>query len=293
MEVQRGVAATLRFPEADGDAVTLSDPKVTVVRDSDGATIVDAGIAQSQESGAFFTFDLKGPEIPEVDLLRVTWVDEASSIEQHVEVVGGFACSIQEIKESIDEEAKDTPTDEKIAQQRERATRDIEAACWDAFRHRYARETLNGDNSGVLILNHRRVVKTLSLSVDGEALTPIEIGELSITGIGLQRNFPQWPGGWPRGAGWPEGTNNVEITYVYGHENYPSAANPVCELATDYLIKHPTDAERRATSYTDSEGRQYRMVTAGEPGRYGSQGRRFNIPSVNAFVEANESQRLL
>ncbi len=36
MEVQKGIAATLRFPEVDADPVSLSAPTVTVVRDSDG-----------------------------------------------------------------------------------------------------------------------------------------------------------------------------------------------------------------------------------------------------------------
>lgn len=285
MEVQRGIAAALRFPEADGDPVSLSAPTVTVVRDSDGTTVVDKGATEGHETGAYFTHDLKGTDIPEVDLLKVTWADANSSIEQLVEVVGGFACSIKLIKKKLDEDeetlTKEYPDDE-IVLQRERATRDIEAACWDGFRHRYAKETLSGDNSGVLVLSKRRIVKILSIEVNDQLLTESEIGELSITGIGVQRNLPQWVPGWPDGT-----NNNVVIAYVYGHDNYPSATNPVRDLTADYLVKFPTNWEERATSYTDTDGNNYRMVTAGEKGK------RFSVPSVNAFVNANETMRLL
>lgn len=288
-EVQRGIAATLRFPEADADPVSLSEPTVTVVRDSDGKTIVDKGATKSQEEGAYFTYDLKGSEIPEVDLLTVTWADANSNIEQKVEVVGGFACSIASVKHKLDEDAESLPADEEIVAQRERATRDIEAACWDAFRHRYAKETLSGDNGSVLILNKRRVVKILSLEINDIVLTAGELAELHITNIGIERKRAAWPYGrherWT--SEWPEGTNNITIAYVYGHDNYPSASNPVRDLTADYLVQHPTDWEERATSYSDADGNNYRMVTAGEKGH------RFNLPTVNAFVEANSVLRIL
>lgn len=281
MEIQRGIAATLRFPDVDGDPVSLSGPTVTVVRDSDGATIVDKGATESHESDAYFTHDLTGADIPEVDLLTVTWADANSAYEQKIEVVGGFACSLKAIQKKLDEDAESSPTKEEIELQRERATRDIEAACWDGFRHRYAKETLSGDNSGILILNKRHVVRILRLEVNDTPMTESELKELSITSIGVQRNQPEWP------VGWPEGTNNIVVTYVYGHDNFPGAANPVRDLAADYLVNFPTNWEERATSYTDTDGNHYRMVTPGEKGH------RFSIPSVNAFVNANEGTRLL
>jgi hypothetical protein len=296
MEVQKGVAAELRLPEADGDPVVLTEPKVTVVRDSDGATVVHEGT--TGEDAGVFTFDLKGSEIPEVDLLTVTWSDENSAYVQQVEVVGGFACSLESIKKKLGEDSETLATkypDSTVAQQRERATRDVEDACWDAFRHRYAKETLNGDNSDIIVLDHRRVAKILSLSINGVAYTDAEIKELSITSTGIQRNFPLWPEGFRPGwwGGFTEGTNNIVVCYAYGHESFPSAANPIRDLAADYLVDHPTDWESRATSYTDSEGNNYRMVTAGESTKPGAKRARFNVPSVNAFIGANEAFRLL
>lgn len=283
-EVQRGIAATLRFPDADGDPVSLSGPKVSVTRDSDGATVVSEGTVDSHEEGAYFTHDLKGTDIPEVDLLNVVWSDANSSYEQVVEVVGGFACSIKSVKKKLDEDEEtlaEKYPDAEIELQRERATRDIEAACWDGFRQRYAKETLNGDNGGLLILNHRHVVKILSLEVNDETFTELDIGNLSITSIGVERDLSRYA------RGWPEGTNNITIAYVYGHDNFPSAANPVRDLTADYLVEFPTNWEERATSYTDTDGNNYRMVTAGE------RGKRFGLPSVNAFVDANGGSRML
>lgn len=292
MEIVKGIATTLRFPEVDADPVSLSGPTVTVVRDSDGKTIVDKGATEKHEEGAYFTHDLKGIEIPEVDLLTITWADANSSIEQKVEVVGGYACSLEAVKKKLAEDAEDIASnypDALIRQERERATRDIEAACWDGFRHRYAKETISGDNGSVLILNKRHVVKILSLETNEVVLTEKDIAEFSITDIGIERKHVAWPYGrherWA--SDWSEGTNNIVIAYVYGHDNFPSAANPVRDLTADYLVQHPTDWEERATSYTDTDGNNYRMVTAGEKGK------RFNLPSVNAFVADAGTVRLL
>lgn len=297
-EVQKGVTATLRFPEAEADPVALSGPTVTVVRDSDGATIIDGASATSHEEDEYFTFDLAGSEIPEVDLLTVTWADENSSIEQKVEVVGGFACSVAAIKNKLESDEEDLPDEALIVQEREKATRDIEAACWDAFRHRYEKETLSGDNGKVLVLNKRRVVKILSLEIDEVLMSPQELKEFAITDIGIQRRLNvgtgpiEQSGAWAY-SDWLEGTMNITVAYVYGHDNFPSAANPVRDLTADYLVKHPTDWEERATSYTDTDGNNYRLVTPGERGKRSDMPARFSIPSVNAFVASNSTARML
>lgn len=284
MEVQSGVTAELRFPEEGGDAVTLSEPTVTVVRDSDGSTLVDAKEAQESEDKEFFTFDLKGSDIPEPDLLHVTWQDDDSTFKQEVEVVGGFVCSIAEVREVLKQDAEDKnyPTDAKVRRERERATRDIEAAVWDAFRPRYHKDVLSGDNSNVILLTRRRVQKILSLSIDGVALTESELKDLALTNVGLERDSREFP------HGFTAGRNNIVVSYIYGHDNFPECVEPVKALAVFRLIPAPNNLHDRATGAFETEtGTSYKLVTAGEKGA------RFSVPAVNAFVEANSVARFV
>lgn len=282
MEIQKGIAATLRVPNAGGDPVALTgSPTVTITRDSDGSTVVkDAATSKVTSPETYWKYELAGSKIPEVDLLTVIWTDGTSSYTQYVEVVGGFLCSVSDIKEKLNESAEDLPEQWKMERERERATKDIEEACWDAFRHRYAKETFSGDRNALIELDNRNVVKILSVEVDGDLLSESEVEELTITRLGVERNPGQWPG-----EGWPFGANNITIAYIYGHDAFPSARGPVRDLAADYLIDHPTDWQERATSYSDTNGNHYRMVTAGEKGA------KFNVPSANAFVGRHGSAR--
>jgi len=259
---------------------------VTITRDSDD-TNVDAGSTIVIEEKN--VFELTGDLIPEVDILNITWKDEEGTHIKQIEVVGDFVCTVQEIEKFLEVEAKNEEEYDQaeIEEQRERATRDIEAACWDAFRHRYCQERLSGENRPALVLRNRHVVKVLAVVVNGVSWDESEIDELVLTSIGLERaNTNSW--GDPLYPMWPEGRNNIVVSYVYGHENYPSAINPVVELAASYLMPKPNDKYRRATSAFDvTTGTNYKLVTAGEKGA------RFNVPSVNAFVEANEVLRFV
>ena len=268
MEILQGAAATLRFPEVDGDPVSFSeDPVVTVTRHTDGSAIADpAETTKVEEEGedVFYTFGLSGSDLSEVDALVAVWSDGDSSYTTYAEVVGGFVVSLKAIERKYDENDR---TDVEIAAAREAATSQIEGACGVAFRPRYGKDVLDGSGSRGLLLRQPQVLRALSVSVDGE---PLDIDDLTLDPAGVL--FSSSP--------WTEGTANVTVAYVHGYTNFPPAALPVRDLAAYLLIAAPTDWDARATAISNDMG-TYSLVTPGV------RGASFPLPSVNAFVEDN------
>ncbi len=264
MELLKGVAAQLRLPGADEDPVAFSGPPtVTVIRDSDGAVVVDQETSTEGGSGedVYFTVDIPGDQLTEPDLLIAEWTDGSSTYTTRAEVVGAFLASLKEIKEKLGEEG---PSDERCASMREIASRSIEDACGVAFRPRYERIALSGTGDFALILPRPRVISLVSLAVDGEALS---LEEVAVSPAGILEG----PQPWRAGAA-------IEVAYVHGHETFPAAALPVRDLAAYLLTPAPTDWDQRATSVSSEIG-TYSLVTPGLRGAV------FPLPAVNAFVE--------
>lgn len=272
MEILEKAAATLRFPEADGDPVSFSeDPVVTVIRHSGGSTIAAAAeTTKVEEEGedVYYTVDVAGEDLTEVDLLVAVWSDGDSSYTTYTEVVGGFTVSLKAIQAKYEEEDR---TDDQIAAAREAATTQLEAACGVAFRPRYGKAVLDGPGSDTLMLPDPQLRRVLAVDIDGQALDAEELEALTLDPSGFL----------VRPARWPEGRANVEVAYVHGHEHFPAAGLPVTNLAAYLLTKTPTDWNARATSYSTGEV-TYSLVTAG------MRGMTFPLPEVNAFVQQHE-----
>jgi len=269
-EIQRGVTSSIRFPAYGEDPATFSGiPKVTVTRDSDEAKVLEeveaAEVAATEDDIAHFVVDIKGDEVPEVDLLTAVWSDGATSVTTYTEVVGGFVTSLRSISKKL---GTDTVAPEpEVAMEREIALRDIEGACGVAFRNRYSREALDGPGTTDLLLSHPQAVKLLSVTVAGEEM---DLDGLRVTAQGIVSGS----------ANWPVGSGNIVVAYVHGYGSFPQAASPVRDLAAFRLTPAPSDVEERATSVTTDIG-TYSIVLPGV------RGARFPLPSVNAFVEDN------
>jgi hypothetical protein len=267
VEVLRGVAATLRFPDVGGDpAAFTSAVTLTIVRDSDGSTVVSEGSATKVEGDPdYWTYTLAAQD--EVDLLNVTWSDGASTYTMQVEVVGGFVSPLSDIEAKLGEET-DAPEYELRAK-REVALQEIENACGVAFRPRYAKETISGSGTNRLVLPHRQLLRVIAVEAGGVALSGAEVEALVIDPIGVVVRDS---------GGWPAGRSNITVTYVHGYLSYVPAQLPVRDLAAYLLTTHPTDWNERATGFSGEMG-SYSLVTPGV------RGARFPLPSVNAFVE--------
>jgi hypothetical protein len=273
MELLRGAAGALRFPDHDGDPAAFDEtPMVTVVRHSNG-TPVATGPVTKEGAGddVFYTAVVDSTATAEVDLLVATWegeVDGASSAySTYAEVVGGFVTSLRAIERKYDEAGRSA---DDYAAAREAATTQVEGACGVAFRPRYAKEVLDGRGTDTLTLLPQ-LLRVLSVSIAGEALATADLEGLAVDRDGFLISPTRWP----------EGRANIEIAYVHGYERFPAADLPVRDYAAYLLTESPTDFNQRATSYSTGEI-TYSLVTPG------MRGASFPLPSVNAFVEAHQ-----
>lgn len=270
MELLRKVAGTLRFPGPGDDPVTFaSEPTVTVTRHSDGSAMVEDATTtkvEGDEPDPFYTVDLTGEQLAEVELLVAEWTDGSSTYESYAEVVGGHVTSLKAIETKYDGSDKSA---EDYAWAREAASTAIEAACGVAFRPRYARAVRDGTGTDTLMLPNPRLLRVLAASIDGD---DIDLEELTVDPAGFLVRA---------GGVWTAGRANIAVAYVHGHEHFPPAALPVVELASYLLTEAPTDRHARATSFSTEQG-TYSLVTAG------MRGASFPLPNVNAFVQDHE-----
>lgn len=249
--VLRGSAMNIRttFQDADGAATAPTNPTVTIVRDSDGETIEDDSAATVEGNGARFT--LNASDIPEVDLLRVSWsATGGTAPDQLVGVVGGFHCALEEI--SDDGESTD------LRALREQAEDWIERSCGIAFRPAYYREQLEVDSASVL-LSRPLATEVLSATIDGD--------EVDVTlGAGLATL---------------DRCGTLDIAYVHGYESTPEAVR----RATAKLAQHiSAGGDNRISRFREDD----QEVWLAMPGVTGETGipevdaviERYGIPSV-------------
>lgn len=272
MRVLRDTQAQIRvtLTNTEGAAADATGtPTVTIVRDSTGATVVSGAGATDVTGTGVYAYTLLPSQIPEVDILEATWSATVEGQSQQfvtqVEVVGGWLCSLEDIKGSLPVSMQ-TTTNRELSEAREWAEDLLEQACGVAFRPRYGKETVDGTASADLLLSTPAALKVLSASVGGEA---IATGEVS----------PQLTGSLYREAGWARGRENVTVAYVHGFSSPPAPVRRAAvKLARAYLIEDPSNLNERATSISTEEA-TYSLVTAGV------RSARTSIPEVNQVIE--------
>lgn len=266
MEVLRSVGATLRFPEYGEDAVSLSgEVKITITRDSDGSALVtDSATTHVSGEPEYWTYEVSGSDLADLDILTAMWTDGDSSYTTQVEVVGGYVVSLAAIKDKLGEDA----SDDELIRAREQALDEIERACHVSFRPRYRKERISGNGTDRLLLGSRQPRRILSLEVDDSPLSEADIDALILEPSGVV----------VRDSTWASGRSNIVVTYESGYEFYTPAQRPVRDLAAYYLTPSPTDWNERATGFSNDLG-TYSLVTPGV------RGASFPLPVVNSFVE--------
>jgi hypothetical protein len=268
--VLKGVPTNIRalITDADGRPVPKETAvKVTIVKDSDGSTVVnEAGAGKTDENG-IATYELAAQG--SLDRLTATWKAGPSTFTTYEEIVGARLCSFAQVTEEIS--GSEVLTDEKLRIARDIAEYLLEDESDVAFRPRYARETLDGSGVQKLRLSHPKVISLRSVSLEGEALT---IGDL--------RLYPAGGVIW-REQGWTTTTpQNVVAIYEHGFPSPPAGAARACALLARHIaVKRLSNLDDRATAYSTEEA-TYALITPGVRGMVTA------IPEVNAFLEANQ-----
>ena len=149
------------------------------------------------------------------------------------ELVGGFLCEISDIRaEPNVRELGDTLTTADVRKARFKAEEHIEQLAMCAFVPRGARQTtvVDGEPFGSLhklTLDNVRLRRVYSVTVDGTALTSIELAALTVYAYGTIVN----PSGWPTGS-------VVAVHYEHGLDEAPGAILEGCaRLSAKYAVK--------------------------------------------------------
>jgi hypothetical protein len=228
---------------------------VTVTR-ADGTVVLTDGATNDTGTGTF-SRTLTSAQMSLLDTLEARWTmtvgAETATLVTHTEVVGGFLCTLAEIKTLFP-----TATDDEAAQIRTAAEQRLEQAV-GAQVPRYAYETKQA--RGMLRLNNNRVRTVRSLVVDG--------ADYSVDGLVLADSVVYLSRS--RSSGWYA---PVSIGYEFG-EDYPSE-----------VVREAVKLAARETFTTSSDGRVIRREADGQAVTYASpsSGGGFMDPTLRAMV---------
>lgn len=268
--VLRGAAETISATWYDADGVIANPGTVTLgIEREDGTVLVAAGAASVGTGAAKRTFALTPTHTASLDLLKVTWTGSTlGSLVTYVEVVGGFLCSITEMRKlsSLDDDTKYPIADLVVA--RTLAETALEDACGVAFVPRYRRDMIDHrPGSRLLLLKRPRPTAVRSITRDGIAFSDAQLANIKLRPTGSLYSMTGWPIAY---------RSYYEVAYEHGYPYPPPrVAQAARMLAKRWLIESPYDD--RATSMTTEDG-TFSLVTPG------MRGAMFDLPEVNVVV---------
>lgn len=260
---------TARATYYSGSTATNPTPDtatVEVVR-ADGTTVVAAGAAAVNDTlsgNGVFSYTFTTAQMAALDTFEIRWKatmgGQVSTIKTFVQIVGGFICTLAELKTLFPND-----TDADLASKRIAAEQRIEAACRRAFVPRLAVESRSVRSRVYLSWPDVRLIRFVLL--DGVAVSAGTLASLSVSPSGFVTGLP--------GSSKP--FYRIIIGYEYGAD-YPSESiREGVLLAAEETFSDTEDANviRREAD------RQ--SVTFASPSSSGS----FNNPVLKRIVRDN------
>jgi hypothetical protein len=265
-----GRSATLTHTFYSARVATDPSPDsatVTITR-ADGTALVTAAAATEAGTGKV-TYTVTPAQTALLDTWRVDWFatfgGQAQTFREYVEVAGGVLCTLIDLAALFP-----TATDAELGDIRTDAERALEDECGQAFVPRYARETLDGDGSVLVLKNPNvRAIRSASYTYGGvvTALTTPQLGYLAFN-----------PSGILTGYSWPCGTGNVTVAYEHGRDYAPPGAKPAVLAAAQEI--HGTSTGDGRVIRREADGQAVTYASASSSGG-------FLDPALRAFVARN------
>jgi hypothetical protein len=244
---------------------------VTITR-ADGSAVV-TGAPTTRTGTGVFTYTLSPSQTAQLDNLTASWTSALGTITTAVEVVGGHACSLAEIRARSQALTNTTNyPDSKLIAARNLAEQAFEDVANVAFVPRYALESVDGRGTTFLMVTHRKVqvVRSASIAYYGYPATVLTTDDLAAVRVtGLRRL--QWT------SQWSPGYRNVTVGYEHGYDRAPlRVAQAVALLAKNWLLTGPIDD--RALQLA-ADGATMSLLTPGVRGSH------FGIPEVDQALK--------
>lgn len=257
----------------DGDTLADADalPVVEVLR-ADGTVLSSGNAVKVPATTGEYTYEPALAELDELGPLVAEWTLSLNGLAGQVfrtyhELVGGPVVELGVLRkfEPLDDDS--TYDDASLALVRDLAIYALEDECRTAFVRR-RRTDVMGELGKYAVIERTRGATLASVSDGGTALDAASLAALRFGKGGLVMGRAAWHA-------------PASLTYDYGYEvPPPRVARAVCLLAAEWAQENFDPAiPSRATLVTSDAGTM-RLVTAGEFGRG------FDIPEVNAVVQA-------
>lgn len=285
MRVLRNTGAVLEQSFYLDGELANADGAVTITITRSDSTAVATGAATSNPSTGKYDYTLA----PQADLniLKAVWTGTFSGVVQsvtsYVEIVGNHLFTEAQARSFDDASLSDTTkyADSDIADARDRITDLLEHHTGVAWVPRFARETLDGNqspyvarlysNTGSLRLRHTRVSRLLSVAVGGTAYSSPELAALYLYDWGDIESLTPWLAGY----------RNIVVEYEHG---YDYLVDGVDRIALRWLrtMLVSSDIDSRVVAMTDAGGESYSYSRSTPSG----------IPEVDNWI-ASHDQRLV
>lgn len=253
--------------DSGGQATPITAPGEAVVRDGAGVEVY-RGTPSVVGDGLELAVPVS--ELPSLDTYTVDWIGtlggEVQGWSTAFELVGGFILRVAALR-ALDrayQNETEFPAD-VMAEVRDAIEELAEKNGMCAFRPKGARRRISGSGRTKLVLPDTDVRDLYSASIDGTALTEIELAGIRAAGNVLWRE-----------DGWDAGFANVDVHYAYGYDRAPGpVVRGALAFAQEYLV--PSALPARATSQTVGD-MVYRITIAGRDGPTG-------VPQFDAAIE--------
>jgi hypothetical protein len=261
IQLDTGTSATPQYTFQVASVPTDLDsgvPVVTLTR-PDGTAGPASGTVSHVGSAGSGTYSFVVAAQADPIWFDITWVGTIGGQPQtrrsRVEWVGESLFTLADAR-AVDGGAITTAiaSNQQILDKRASLADRLEQKCGVSFFPRFARETHDGDGSGLLVLDHHRATDLLSVTINGAA-QPVGGYVLHPTGeLEAVANYVA-------SGSFAAGRGNVTVEYVHGWEQVPGPVRDAAlKIARVQLV--PSNIGDRATSIATDQGTIF-LATAG------------------------------
>lgn len=221
------------------------EPVTFTVKRADGTTLTSGNATKDNAVTGRYFFDL-APQT-ELDSLTITWTGTFGGVSQtfttFVEIVGGHIFSVAQARAYGDKELNSATKypESTIRTKRVEISELFEKECGVSFFPRFHRETLDGSGTDVLRVSKTRVSRIIALTVDGAAVTGLDLSAVIV--------YPS--GKLVRSAGWRVGNRNVVIAYEHGWTSAPGEISDAGLALARYELVNSDVTDRAITVSND------------------------------------------
>lgn len=256
--------------DANGDLADIDGVNAATLTITDSAGAAVAGFTSSKPATGTYRATLP-INLDTLDTYDILWAwPNGQTRRSQFELIGRHLFTIADLRAFDTVLTNETKyTDAMVRTLRDEVTERFEIEAEVSFIRRGARDTVSGDGTSTLLLDHFEAGVLVAVKVDGTALSVEDLANVKVHPFGML----EWDGGT-----FAVGIRNVSVFYEHGFATPPL---PVVRAAKKYarylLLNSVMDQSERATAVFNEMGGM-RLTLAGRDGPTG-------LPEVDAVLK--------